>query len=324
MELFSTLEEFDRLVAMYLAGYPVREFSELGYTDDHQGSPCISSREQTDTSLPQNKLIARLPQTHEKRLHLQNKSQPRSLNTSAVGKNSEDSVCQTISAFVVQKYIEAPLLYFGFKFDIRVFVVVTQNLKVLLCKESYVRLASLPYNLKSKNYYVHLTNNAVQANSGSYGALVKGNIFSTQLLDSYVKSKSSHPKAADFSIQNSIQARVMRIFSDLNLESRDVAGGSGSSTSFEMFGLDFILDESLHLWLLEMNSNASLSESNAYMSRLLHRAMDDLFRETLDKIYPPPAYAMQSEESIYQLPGYRDKDNLWQTILLPGQLTRAA
>lgn len=41
--------------------------------------------------------------------------------------------------FIVQKYIESPLLINGRKFDIRVWVLVTHNLECFFFKEGYIR-----------------------------------------------------------------------------------------------------------------------------------------------------------------------------------------
>jgi hypothetical protein len=75
------------------------------------------------------------------------------------------------SSFVIQKYMEQPLLYGGRKFDIRVWVLVTQELKVYLFKEGYMRLSSNAYDLsadKMADQSVHLTNNAVQKYTQDY------------------------------------------------------------------------------------------------------------------------------------------------------------
>jgi hypothetical protein len=44
--------------------------------------------------------------------------------------------------FILQKYIENPLLYRGRKFDLRVWVLLTHEGKVYLYREGYMRLAS--------------------------------------------------------------------------------------------------------------------------------------------------------------------------------------
>merc|ERR1711991_1197340 len=67
--------------------------------------------------------------------------------------------------YVVQKYIERPLLIHGRKFDIRIFVLVVSldPLVVFLNTDCYVRFASVPYDAAAvADGLVHLTNHQVQ------------------------------------------------------------------------------------------------------------------------------------------------------------------
>lgn len=66
---------------------------------------------------------------------------------------------QIFSKWVVQKYIERPLLYKGRKFDLRVWACVNFMNEVFFYKKGYVRLSSEEYDLENQNNYVHLTNN---------------------------------------------------------------------------------------------------------------------------------------------------------------------
>ena len=61
-----------------------------------------------------------------------------------------------------------------------------------------------------------------------------------------------------------------------------------TNRSLEIFGIDLMLDEDLQLWLIEVNTNPSLDESNKYLERLIPRMLDDAFKLTLDQIYQPP------------------------------------
>ncbi len=76
--------------------------------------------------------------------------------------------------FIVQKYIERPLLYMGRKFDIRHFMVITGlhgKMRAYFYGEGYVRTSSYFFNLDDiKDPAIHLTNDAVQKYSEDYGA----------------------------------------------------------------------------------------------------------------------------------------------------------
>jgi len=63
-----------------------------------------------------------------------------------------------IKDWVVQKYIERPLLLNGRKFDIRIWVIVTEDLKIYFYKQGYLRTSSGTFDLTDKNNFVHLTN----------------------------------------------------------------------------------------------------------------------------------------------------------------------
>jgi hypothetical protein len=66
--------------------------------------------------------------------------------------------------FVVQKYLEKPLLIHGRKFDIRIWTMIDHEMNLYVFKEWYVRLSSELFNLSENNIdnqFIHLTNNAV-------------------------------------------------------------------------------------------------------------------------------------------------------------------
>ena len=66
--------------------------------------------------------------------------------------------------FVIQKYIEKPLLIKERKFDIRLWVLITQEHECYLFEEGYIRMSCHKYTLDEQSIdkrAVHLTNNAV-------------------------------------------------------------------------------------------------------------------------------------------------------------------
>jgi len=73
------------------------------------------------------------------------------------------------SGYIIQKYIEAPLLIHGRKFDIRVFMLLksgpqSSKLQAYFHRDGYIRTSSYAYNLSVKNMsnnQIHLTNDGL-------------------------------------------------------------------------------------------------------------------------------------------------------------------
>ena len=101
------------------------------------------------------------------------------------------------TSFIIQKYIEAPLLIDQRKFDIRVWVLVTHTSKVYVFREGYVRTSSTEYTLDQDSILrpeVHLTNNAIQSQFDDYGKFESGNQLSFDEFDTYMAAQGE----ADF------------------------------------------------------------------------------------------------------------------------------
>ena len=81
--------------------------------------------------------------------------------------------------YIIQKYMEKPLLYKNRKFDIRCYALTTTvngNLQGYFYTEGYLRTSCREYNIKNAhNRLIHLTNDAVQKKSDDYGKYENGN-----------------------------------------------------------------------------------------------------------------------------------------------------
>ena len=84
-----------------------------------------------------------------------------------------------MKTYLIQKYIEKPLLYKKRKFDIRCYMLVTSIngvLKGYWYEEGYIRTASREFTLKNvDNRIIHLTNDAIQKKGEEYGKFEDGN-----------------------------------------------------------------------------------------------------------------------------------------------------
>ena len=80
------------------------------------------------------------------------------------------------SEWVVQKYIEPPLLLGGRKFDIRQFALVTCDRRVFAYRDSYVRTCSRPFDASdTADLAAHLSNDYVQKALESFGRFEDAN-----------------------------------------------------------------------------------------------------------------------------------------------------
>lgn len=92
--------------------------------------------------------------------------------------------------YIIQSYIENPLLYKKRKFDIRHYIVITcinGCRKGYWFADGYVRTTSSEYKLSEASEAVHLTNDAIQKNLPDYGKFEKGNKLSYQQISAYIQ-----------------------------------------------------------------------------------------------------------------------------------------
>jgi hypothetical protein len=141
---------------------------------------------------------------------------------------------------IVQKYIDAPLLVDGRKFDMRAYVLVTPAGEVFLHREAYVRTCGTPYVLDDlSNKAAHLTNDAVQKKTEGYGLHEDHCKLTLDELQAAVGS------AADVhgAVRDQMVDCVRRLFGLVvpKFNPRRL------SHCFELFGLDFMIDAKVTL-----------------------------------------------------------------------------
>jgi hypothetical protein len=101
--------------------------------------------------------------------------------------------------YIIQKYIERPLLFERRKFDIRCFGLITSInglIKGYYYQEGYLRTSSQEYSVSSLSKSIHLTNEAVQIMYDSFGKYEAGNKVSYTEFQAYLDSiaKTNTPR----------------------------------------------------------------------------------------------------------------------------------
>lgn len=60
--------------------------------------------------------------------------------------------------------------------------------------------------------------------------------------------------------------------------------------TFEIFGLDFMIDDSFNVFMIEVNTNPCLEISCPLLSKLIPSMLESAFKVVLDPLYPPPNF----------------------------------
>ena len=227
--------------------------------------------------------------------------------------------------FVIQKYIERPLLVDKKKFDIRLYVMVSPSGKIFQYKEMYIRVSAYDFDLNNMQKFGHLNNIALQKYSNNYDG--EKAVITTKKLEEYVQNQGH----INFSFDKEIRPKLSQIISILSVCLVERFKPSVSTKkSFEIFGLDFMIDEDFGVWLIEANTNPALSTGNSYLDQLIPRMMDDAWKITLDKMFPLPKENSDFEKFlgkkelkkilndyeniVFPLLEHDDQENLWDLI----------
>eukprot|EP00927_Polykrikos_kofoidii_P082161 TRINITY_DN8097_c0_g1_i1.p1 TRINITY_DN8097_c0_g1~~TRINITY_DN8097_c0_g1_i1.p1 ORF type:complete len:694 (+),score=85.37 TRINITY_DN8097_c0_g1_i1:162-2243(+) len=227
---------------------------------------------------------------------------------------------------VIQRYIPNPLLIDGFKFDLRIYVVVLSYdpLKVYINEEGLVRLATEKYSSDASTLdtrTMHLTNYSVNKLSPAFVQNTDGTELQEEGKGASKAAGCCHAskwslrelrmnfenRGLDYDAMfNGINDVVIKTLLAVNKPfknewckaldqtgagwlARGVAGAHCSSTSscFEIYGFDILIDDDLKPWLLEVNTSPSLSSGSPLDKRIKTKLVADTL--TLVGIRPPPS-----------------------------------
>ncbi|XP_011053619.1 PREDICTED: tubulin glycylase 3A-like isoform X1 [Acromyrmex echinatior] len=183
--------------------------------------------------------------------------------------------------YVVQKYIERPLLIHHTKFDIRQWFIVTcaQPLILWMYKESYLRFCSQKFSLDDFHESIHLCNHAIQCKYNNCGdrdsALPADNMWDATTFKKFLKSQG-HADAWDEQIYPGMkQGLVGSLLASQEAMDR-------RKNSFELYGADFMVMEDFSVWLIEINSHPDMSYSTSVTTRLCRQVMEDTIKVVVD------------------------------------------
>ncbi|XP_061232623.1 tubulin polyglutamylase TTLL13 isoform X2 [Neopsephotus bourkii] len=202
---------------------------------------------------------------------------------------------------ICQQYISKPFLIDGFKFDMRLYVLVTScdPLRVFVYKEGLVRFATMRYidpssrkpgkqggfqrtRTASDDICMHLTNYAINKRNENFvqhdtmGSKRKLSTLNAWMAENSYNTAKLWEDVDDIIIKTLLSAHPVLKH---NYQSCFPSHTSGSAC-FEILGFDILLDRKLKPWLLEVNHSPSFSTD----SRLDREVKDALLCDTINLI----------------------------------------
>ena len=177
--------------------------------------------------------------------------------------------------FIISKYLNSPMLISGKKFDLRLYVLVTNYnpLKVYRYREGFCRLCFEDYisvtgkGNPNDELFSHLTNVSFQKTSEKYNDIHGGKLPYTSFLQyfelNYGREKMKKLiKDIDRVYLTTLKAAQPVIVNDKH--------------AFEMYGFDILIDENFTPWLIEVNASPSLSTTTKNDKLLKKNLINDL------------------------------------------------
>ena len=187
---------------------------------------------------------------------------------------------------VCSRYIQDPLLIQGYKFDLRVYVLVTSYdpLKAYIYREGLTRFASAPYSTQEdhmQDAFRHLTNYSVNKNSNSFvensdmRADNVGHKWSLSALNKHLRCVGVDVNLMWVRIMDLIVKTLLSVEPAISSRTKQLTGSR--ENCFELYGFDVLVDSDLKPWLLEVNLSPSMQAESPLDWQIKSSLLADTF-----------------------------------------------
>lgn len=219
---------------------------------------------------------------------------------------------EQISSTVVQRYVENPLLLEQGrrKFDVRCWVLLDSDFRVHLYRQGVLRTSSVAYDSDLGNRFAHLTNHCIAAEHADYGRFEPTNEIFYEAFDQELGLRFPQRAGTSGSVlESTLLPQIRRQVVQCFLAARQqLESHSEYYRPFQLFGFDFLIDDTLKVWLCEINASPAVAEQllPGLVSALVRSALDPFCTPQCEAALPPPAvgrpgvrHYLEAFEQIY-------------------------
>lgn len=188
---------------------------------------------------------------------------------------------------VVQAYVPNLLLMDGYKFDLRVYVMITSvdPLRIFVYNNGLVRLAtylySKPDNTNINNQFMHLTNYSINKNSDKYNdSPENGSKRDFIAFNAWLAKRGWNSAKLWSQIDDVIIKTIICVYPLLKEKYGELFPDQyqhSISACFELLGVDILIDSSMKPFLLEVNRSPSFNIAGVIDERVKKNLLQDSF-----------------------------------------------
>jgi len=200
---------------------------------------------------------------------------------------SKGSKCGKVKRrLIAQTYVTNPLLLdMNNKFDFRVYMLVAStNPLIAYYHDGFLRVSLHTYDKFSNDRSTHLTNTHLSKKTFAEAKDHKINNMTEQELRDYQmwdfeRLEAYLLESGKISDPNWVNNTLRPMFKKAFIHTVRMSAASfwKGSNVFEMFGLDFMLDDKFNLWFIECNASPQLIGTNPKKTEFLSKMLRDLF-----------------------------------------------
>ncbi|XP_078494803.1 tubulin polyglutamylase TTLL11-like [Ciona intestinalis] len=153
---------------------------------------------------------------------------------------------------VVQRYIDTPLLWDGYKFDIRSFFVVTflKPLEIYYAKGSFCRLCATRYDVDNfSDTSQHISNFSVNSKEGKFDSARCKSLFEMKQM---LRQNGHDADEVERKVVSSSLKAIIAVVPDLMVW-QNAMHGRENTKSFQIIGVDTMVTSDLEVMFIEMN-----------------------------------------------------------------------
>ncbi|KAI7869888.1 tubulin-tyrosine ligase family-domain-containing protein [Spinellus fusiger] len=200
------------------------------------------------------------------------------------GSDSEDEEdLMQVREWVIQRYIHNPLLIQQRKFHVRAYVLAVSNIKVYLYHDMLALFAHKEYDLNHlSDTLSHLTNTCLQTEEADFNEETSVRLFWE------LEKMGVEKKDLDKAFKN-MQLILADVFDACVSE---MTTFQALPNAFELFGIDFLIDEEMNVYFLEANAFPDFKQTGSQLQHIIQ----ELFNATV-KTAIEPFFGESSSES---------------------------